>query len=81
MDDIAAELFGPSPPTPSDEFDKAAVLNGALVAAGFTRLMANDVIERFASTMPARSRSGCAALASACCSTAATTRSSRGAAR
>jgi SAM-dependent methyltransferase len=47
MDDIAAELFGPSPRRPSDEFDKAAVLDDALVAAGFTRPRGIDVIERF----------------------------------
>ena len=47
MDDIAAELFGPSPPMPSMEFDKAAVLDDALVAAGFTSPTATDVIERF----------------------------------
>ena len=47
MDDIAAELFGPSPPMPSEEFNKAAVLDDALVAAGFTRPTAIDVIERF----------------------------------
>ena len=29
MDDIAAELFGPSPPMPSEEFNKAAVLDDA----------------------------------------------------
>jgi Methyltransferase domain len=47
MDDIAAELFDPSPPMPSEEFDKAAVLDDALVAAGFTRPIALDVVERF----------------------------------
>jgi hypothetical protein len=47
MDDIAAELFGPSPPMPNEEFNEAAVLDDALVAAGFTRPMATDVIERF----------------------------------
>ena len=47
MDDIAAELFGPSPPMPNEEFNEAAVLDDALVAAGFTRPMATDVVERF----------------------------------
>jgi hypothetical protein len=47
MGDIAAELFGPSPLMPGDEFNKAAVLDDSLVAAGFTRPMAIEVIERF----------------------------------
>jgi ubiquinone/menaquinone biosynthesis C-methylase UbiE len=47
MDDIAAELFGPSPPPPSEEFNEAAVLDDALVTAGFTRPISTDVIERF----------------------------------
>jgi SAM-dependent methyltransferase len=47
MEGIAAELFGPSPRMPSHEFDKAAVLDDALVAAGFTRPIGIDVIERF----------------------------------
>ena len=47
MDDIATELFGPSPPMPNEEFNEAAVLDDALVAAGFTRPLATDVIERF----------------------------------
>ena len=47
MDDIDAELVGPSPPTPGDDFNKAEVLDDALVAAGFTRPMVSDVIERF----------------------------------
>ena len=41
------ELFGPSPPMPNEEFNEAAVLDDALVAAGFTRPLATDVIERF----------------------------------
>ena len=77
MDDIAAELFGPSPPMPGDEFDNA-VLDDAL-AAGFTCPMAIEVIERSASPMPPRSRRGCVATAAARCSTAATTSSSPGA--
>ena len=76
MDDIEAELFGPSPPMPSLEFNKAAVLDEALVAAGFTRPTGIEVIERFASPMPAKWKRGCAATAAACCSTAATTSSS-----
>ena len=47
MDDIAAELFGPSPPMPNEEFNEAAVLDDALVAGGFTCPMATEVIERF----------------------------------
>jgi ubiquinone/menaquinone biosynthesis C-methylase UbiE len=47
MGDIADELFGPSPRMPSHEFDKAAVLDDALVAAGFTRPIGIEVIERF----------------------------------
>ena len=47
MEDIAAELFGPSSPMPNEEFNEAAVLDDALVAGGFTLPMATDVIERF----------------------------------
>ncbi len=47
MDDIGAELFGASPPMPNEEFNEARVLDDALVAAGFTRPVATDVIERF----------------------------------
>ena len=32
---------------PNEEFNEAAVLDDALVAAGFTRPMATDVVERF----------------------------------
>ena len=45
--DVARELFGPGSPRPSDEFNKAAVLEPALVAAGFEEPAATVVTERF----------------------------------
>jgi O-methyltransferase/aklanonic acid methyltransferase len=47
LDDIAAELFGPSSRGRNEEFNEASVLDDALVAAGFTRPIAVEVIERF----------------------------------
>ena len=56
MDDIATELFGPSPQMPNEEFNEAAVLDDALMAAGFTAPWPPTSSSRSASPMSARSR-------------------------
>ena len=54
MDDIATELFGPSPQMPNEEFNEAAVLDDALMAAGFTAPWPPTSSSRSASPMSAR---------------------------
>jgi len=44
---IGEELFGPSDDRPSEAFDRAEVLDAALVRAGFAQPVGTDVIERF----------------------------------
>jgi SAM-dependent methyltransferase len=45
--DVFRELLGEQPPRPSDEFNRADVLDPALVAAGFEVPVGTDVVERF----------------------------------
>ncbi len=45
--EVGEELFGPQDRRPSEAFDQAAVLDPALVHAGFVSPMGIDVIERF----------------------------------
>lgn len=47
LPEVVEELVGRAPSRPSDEFNKASVLEPALVAAGFEQPGGVDVTERF----------------------------------
>ena len=76
--DVGEELFGAQDSRASEVFDRAEVLDPALVRAGFTQPEGTDVDRAVPLRRPpSRWSAGTAATSPGCCSTSSTTTSSR----